>query len=149
MTERMSLRPGLLLLTLNLALIIHYLSRYIYIYFFFQFHIPLICFRLPPKMFSRIPGLKTTVLRERLFCLWWWWFDEWNRPSWRRQWRLLIIFEGYSVHIWAEALRIPTGVLRSFPQCCLANIRWQHCRPPPSCIGLCSRNCRQPRYRNE
>jgi hypothetical protein len=54
--NRMSLRPGLLWLTLNLALIIHCLS---WNDFFFQFYVP-------TKMFLHISRLKTTGPVHRL-----------------------------------------------------------------------------------
>jgi hypothetical protein len=55
-----SLRPGLLWLILNLALIIHCLSQKIY--FSFNFTKPVRCFGVPPTMYSRYayPSLKTT-----------------------------------------------------------------------------------------
>jgi hypothetical protein len=53
--NRMSLRPGLLWLTLNLAVIIHYYHEIIH---FSQFHIP-------HKM-SSYPRLKATVLGFRV-----------------------------------------------------------------------------------
>jgi hypothetical protein len=55
LTNRMSLHPILLWLTLNPAVIFQCLS--LYILYIFSFTYPVRCFRVPPKMSSRNPGV--------------------------------------------------------------------------------------------
>jgi hypothetical protein len=54
--NRMPLRPGFLLLTSNLALIIQCLSRNNIFFFFFDFTYLVRCFLVPHEKSSRTPG---------------------------------------------------------------------------------------------
>jgi hypothetical protein len=62
--NRMSLRPGLVWLALNLALIIQCLLRNnIYIYTFFQSYMPIMMFCVP--RWYAYPRLKSTAIEDR------------------------------------------------------------------------------------